>query len=151
MLALAIGSILMAVLGNILLTSLNTSSALSRSMTRTNDDYFALQSMIDEVRGADEIYYIEHECLQFYVREKGENGHKVVSYLLQDGTLSRYGDYYRAKYDKEKIGRRPGVRNIILDGVENLHFERRGDLLIILLKRGGKEYSRSISLRGSYE
>ena len=59
MLALAIGSILMAVLGNILLTSLNTSSALSRGMTRTNDDYFALQSMIDEVRGADEIYYIE--------------------------------------------------------------------------------------------
>lgn len=150
-LALAIGSVLIAVLGNILLTSLNTSSGLSRKMTRTNDEYFALQSMIDEVHGADEIYFIEDKYLQFYVREKGQNGHKVVSYTLQGDTLSRYGDYYRLKYSKEKIGKRPGVRNIILDEVQDLHFRQQGDLLNISLKRDGIEYSRSLSLRGGYE
>lgn len=98
MLALAIGSLLMAVLGNILLTSLNTSAGLGRKMTRTNDEFFALQSMIDEIHSADAFYFIEDNGLQLYVREKGRNGHKVVSYVLQNRTLSRYGDYYRAKY-----------------------------------------------------
>ena len=151
MLALAIGSLLMAVLGNILLTSLNTSAGLGRKMTRTNDEFFALQSLIDEIHSADAFYFIEDNGLQLYVREKGRNGHKVVSYVLQNRTLSRYGDYYRAKYSKEKIGKRPGVRNIILDDVKELHFSREGDLLTIRLTRGGREYTRSVALRDGYD
>ena len=120
-------------------------------MTRTNDEFFALQSMIDEIHGADAFYFIEDNGLQIYVREKGRNGHKVVSYVLQNRTLSRYGDYYRAKYIKEKIGKRPGVRNIILDDVKELHFRREGDLLTIRLTRGGREYTRSVALRGGYD
>ena len=147
---MAIGSIIVVLLSQILLSGLNGASAFGKRINRDNDIAFAMNSMIDELLAADEIYQIQDRAVQFYVREKGEGGHKIVSYLLKDGTLSRYADHDHFKYDKEKVKLTKGTRTVILDGVDDLQFTREGNCLRICMKRG-KESERVVALRGRYD
>ena len=147
---MAIGSIIVVLLSQILLSGLNGVSTFGKRINRDNDIAFAMNSMIDELLAADEIYQIQDRAVQFYVREKGEGGHKIVSYLLKDGTLSRYADHDHFRYNKEKVKLTKGTRTIILDGVDDLKFKREGECLRIYMKRG-KESERVFALRGRYD
>lgn len=147
---MAIGSIIVVLLSQILLSGIIGAGTFGKRINRDNDIAFAMNSMIDELLEADEIYQIQDRAVQFYVREKGEEGHKIVSYLFKDGTLSRYADHAHFKYDKEKVKLTKGTRTVILDDVDDLKFEREGECLRIYMKRG-KESERIVALRGRYD
>lgn len=147
---MAIGSVLVVLLSQILFSGLYGASRFGMLINGDNDVAFAMNSMIDEILEADEIYQIQDRAIQFYVRDKGEKGHKIVSYLLKDGTLSRYADYDHLKYDKGSVKLKKGTRTVILDDVDDLKFKREGECLKIYMKRG-KESERIVALRGRYE
>lgn len=147
---MAIGSVIVVLMSQILLSGINGASTFGKRINGDNDITFAMNSMIDELLEADEIYQIQDRAVQFYVRENGEDGHKIVSYLLKDGTLSRYADHDHFKYDKEKVKLTKGTRTVILDDVDDLKFKREGECLRIYMKRG-KESERIVALRGRYD
>ena len=150
LLAMAIGSVLIALLSQIVFSGLNGSAAFARRVNRENDVTFALNSMVDELLEADSLYRIGDKYVQFYVREPGENGHKVVTYLLEKDTLSRFADHSHIKYPVNRLKIRQGTRTILLNHVEGLHFEKKDACLVIRL-RCGDESKRIVALRGSYE
>lgn len=147
---MAIGAVLIALLSQILFSGLNGAAAFTRRVNRENDVTFALNAMVDELLGADSVYRIDEKAIQFYVREPGEEGHKVVSYMLEGDTLSRYAEHYHIKYPKKQLKLRKGIRTVVLNSVEDLSFEKKGDCFVIRL-RSGNETTRVVAFRGSYE
>ncbi|MDD7363848.1 MAG: type II secretion system protein [Peptoniphilus sp.] len=150
-LSLAIASVLIVLLSQMLASALGGTLGLGRRISGDNDGIFAMESMVDDIQKADEIYRIEPNYIQFYEREKGPEGHKVVSYLIEDGKMCRYGDHYRLKYDPKRIKRRPGVKNVVLADAESLEFREAGGALSVELRSGHRTYRRVIALRGRYE
>lgn len=150
MLALAIGAVLIALLGQILFSGLHGAAGFTERVNRDNDVTFALNSMVDELQGADAVYRVQENAVQFYVREKGEEGHKVVTYIFEGDILSRYAYHSHIKYEKNRLGLAKGIRTLLLKHVDQMTFEKKGDLLEIRL-RAGKETKRIIALRGAYD
>ena len=150
LLAMAIGAVLIALLSQILFSGLNGAATFTRRVNRENDVTFALNSMVDELLEADSVYRIDEKDVQFYVREPGEEGHKVVSYCLDGDTLSRYADHHHIKYQKDQLRLKQGTRTILLHHVDDLIFKKKGDCLVIYL-RCGDESKRIVALRGAYE
>ncbi len=147
---MAIGAVLIALLSQMLFSGLHGAAVFSKRLNRDNDVSFAMNSMVDELMEADAIYKIQDHAIQFYVREKGRDGHKVVAYILEKDVLSRYGVHDHVKYDKERLNLKRGIRTVLLYKVEDMHFEQDGDALVIHMKCG-KQRDRIVALRGRYE
>ena len=88
---MAIGAVLIALLGQILFSGLRGAAGFTERVNRDNDVTFALNSMVDELQGADAVYRIQENAVQFYVREKGEEGHKVCLLYTSDAADETLG------------------------------------------------------------
>lgn len=147
---MAIGAVLITLLSQILFSGLNGAAAFAGRINRENDVSFALNSMVDELLEADSIYRIGDNYVQFYVREPGEEGHKVVSYIFEGDKLSRFADHSHIKYPINRLNVKQGTQTVILRHVDGLRFEKRDNCLVIRLRCGG-ESKRVVAFRGSYE
>lgn len=120
-------------------------------MSRENDIHFALRVMMDELESADAIYKLNPHAIQVYERQPGSNGHRVVTYELSEKNLVRYGDHHRLRYDPDRIGKRPGVKTVMLRRVKDFDLQLRGDALAIRLETERGKAQRVLALRGRYD
>lgn len=145
---LAIGSLIIALIYNLLGTSLHLSSKTIEKLNRTDDIEYALNYMSDEVNASK--YFIKNtKNLTFYNYDPNQSfHHRYCQYYVEDNKLYRAALHLEREQKNFRINKIKNGKNLILEDVESFEFDMNEEQLTWHIVIDGKNYEFCYWLRG---